>query len=117
VAEEGLERGVANPNVIDLITPDSDSGQVVLVMLEERAWSDEYARLKQLEDKINAYLVFVLDGFLHEQYPEYEGRAVRIQLDCAAEPPAGSRAAAMLTAARNYAAANDLHFAVNVKQG
>jgi len=103
-------RGVANPSVIDLITPDAESGEVVLVVLEDRGWSDAPERLKQLEDKLNAYFVYVLDGFLVRQYPRYEGRGVRIQIESPTPPTPGSRTAAMLTAARNYAAANDLNF-------
>jgi hypothetical protein len=117
MAEEGPERGVANPSVVDLITPDPETGEVVVVMLEERDWSDDYPRLKQLEDKINAYLVFVLDGFLLREYPEYEGRQVRIQLDCRMPPPRASRSESMLIAARNYASANDVNFAVRVVEG
>ncbi len=113
--EESREpRGVANPSVVDLIEPDRETGDVVLVMLEERGWSDDIGRLRELEDKLNAYFVFVLDGYLVREYPEYEGRPVRIQLDCSAPPPPGSRAAGMLTAARNYAAASDVHFALHV---
>ena len=114
MGEEQLERGVANPSVVDLIEIDDETGEVVLVMIEERDWSDDFARLKQLEDKINAYFVFVLDGFLVREYPEYEGRVVRLQLDCRGAPPPGSRAQGMLTAARNYASANDLNFRVRV---
>jgi hypothetical protein len=114
MAEERPARGVENPNVIDLISPDPETGEVVLVMLEQRDWSDDYARLKQLEDKINAYLVFVLDGFLLSEYPEYEGRAVRIQLDCSEAPPSDSRAESMLIAARNYASSNDVNFAIRL---
>ncbi|MFQ5697902.1 MAG: DUF6572 domain-containing protein [Myxococcota bacterium] len=103
-------RGVANPSVIDLITPEAESGEVVLVVLEDREWSDAPERLKQLEDKLNAYFVYVLDGFLVRQYPRYEGRGVRIRVESSTPPAPGSRTAAMLTAARNYAAANDLNF-------
>jgi hypothetical protein len=116
MAEERPARGVQNPNVIDLIRPDPETGEVVLIMLEERDWSDDYERLKQLEDKINAYLVFVLDGFLVSQYPEYEGRPVRIQLDCGATPPSNSRTESMLIAARNYACSNDVNFAVRARE-
>jgi hypothetical protein len=112
MAEEQPQRGVENPSVIDLITPDPETGEVVLSMLEQREWSDDYARLKQLEDKINAYLVFVLDGFLVSEYPEYEGRPVRIQLDCSQTPPSDSRTESMLIAARNYASSNDVNFAI-----
>lgn len=106
-------RGVANPSVIDLITPDAESGEIVLVVLEDRGWSDAPERLKQLEDKLNAYFVYALDGFLVRQYPRYEGRGIRIQVESQTPPAAGSQAGAMLSAARNYAAAHDLGFALS----
>jgi hypothetical protein len=48
-AEKREPRGVHNPRVIDLITPDPSSGEVVLVMLEERPWQSDPDQLRQLE--------------------------------------------------------------------
>jgi hypothetical protein len=84
VAEFG-DTGVQNPAVIDLITLDKPSDTVVLVMTERRPWglTDQLA---QIEEKLNRYMGYVLDGFLAEQYPQYLGKSVRIRLDCAEEP-------------------------------
>ena len=85
VAEFG-ETGVQNPMVIDLITLDRASDTVVIVMIERRRWGVVGEQLKQIEEKLNRYMGYVLDGFLAEQYPQYVGKPVQIRLDCAEAP-------------------------------
>jgi translation initiation factor RLI1 len=85
VAEFG-EPGVANPRMIDLITLDKASDTVVLVMMEPRPWGAVAEQLTQIEEKVNRYMGYVLDGFLAEQYPQYVGKPVQIRLDCAEAP-------------------------------
>ena len=63
VAEFG-ERSVENPNVVDLIKVDPASGQVVLVMIERREWDNGPQQFSQIEEKINRYMGYVLDGHL-----------------------------------------------------
>ena len=113
MVEEHEPRGVHNPRVIDLITPDAASGEIVLVMLEERPWGDP-EQLRQLEAKFNAYLEYVLGGHLAQQYPEYAARPVRFELECAENPrPADG---AFFTAMSNFAAAESIRFLVAVRQ-
>jgi hypothetical protein len=113
-AEQREPRGVHNPRVIDLIAPDPDGGEVVLVMVEERPWQSEPEQLRQLEAKFNSYLEYALGGHLAEQYPEYAERPVRFQLECAENPrPADS---AFFTAMANFAEAENIRFVVIVKQ-
>ena len=112
--EQREPRGVHNPRVIDLITPDVESGEIVLVMLEERPWQSEPDQMRQLEAKFNAYLEYALGGHLVQQYPEYEGRPVRFQLECAENPrPADG---AFFTAMSNFAAAENIRFVIAVRQ-
>jgi hypothetical protein len=79
------EPGVQNPRVVDLIRP--DRGRVLLVMVERRPWTSE-EQLRELEEKINRYLGYVLDGYFLGQYPEYRGVPVVLMLECA-QPPHG----------------------------
>jgi hypothetical protein len=111
VAEFG-EPGVENARLMDLITVDPASGDVVLVMIERRPWGASPLQLQQIEEKINRYLGYVLDGFLVQQYPRYEGKPVRIRLDCA-EAPHG-QAVRFVEAAAHAVAQHGLGFAVNV---
>lgn len=105
-------RGVFNAKVVDLISLDPDTSAVVLLMLEERPWDSVPEQLRQLEDKFNAYLSYVLDGYLVRDYPQYAGKPVRFQLDCVARP--GAQELPMLTAMRNFAAAEGIDFVVNM---
>jgi hypothetical protein len=111
VAEFG-EPGVENPKVVDLITVDAASGAVVLAMYERRAWGTSPLQLRQIEEKINRYMGYVLDGFLAEHHPEYQGKKVQIRLDCA-EAPHGE-AVAFVRAAGQAMADHGLEMIVNV---
>jgi len=79
-------RGVEHAHVIDVITQDAKTGEVTLVMLEPRPWDGSELRLFQLQEKINAYLSFALDGEMAEAYPQFNGRKLRLQLDCVGMP-------------------------------
>ena len=108
-------RGVQNPRVVDLITEDAAADEVVLVMLEERPWDTVPGQLRQLEDKFNSYLEYVLGGHLAQQYPTYEGRRVRFQLECAENPRPADRP--FFTAVENFAAAEGIRWVVQVRSG
>ena len=104
--------GVENPQVLDLITVDPASGDVILVMVERRRWGESPLQLKQIEEKINRYLAYVLDGFLAEHHPTYVGKKARIRLDCA-EAPHGE-AARFVEAATHAVQGEGLDFEVRV---
>ena len=111
VAEFG-ETGVQNPAVIDLITLDRAADTVVLVMTERRPWGAAAHQIKQIEEKLNRYLGYVLDGFLAEQYPQYRGKAVQIRLDCA-EAPHGE-AVRFVAAMTDASERHGIHFTLAV---
>ena len=111
VAEFG-EPGVQNAMIMDLITSDAATGKVVLAMFERRNWGASPLQFRQIEEKINRYLGYVLDGFLAEQYPKYLGKSVQIRLDCA-EAPHGT-AVAFVQAAQEACANHGLELVVNV---
>ena len=110
IAEFG-EPGVQNPAIVDLIEMDAASGRVVMVMTERRAWSGP-EQFRQIEEKINRYMGYVLDGHLVTHYPQYEGRPVAIRLDCA--EPARGESARFVDAAGHAIRAHGLDFEVNV---
>ncbi|SRR5579862_3498666 len=74
--------------VIDVVAFDAATGDVVLVMTEERPWDGSDERLFQLQEKVNAYLSFALDGEMLENYPQAAGKGIRLRLKCADEPDA-----------------------------
>jgi hypothetical protein len=111
VAEFG-EPGVENAMVIDLITLDPATDQVMLVMRERRSWGASPRQFQQIEEKINRYLGYALDGFLVEQYPQYRDKPITIRLDCA-EAPHGD-AVRFVEAARQASERHEVQFVVNV---
>jgi len=113
--EPGREpRGVSNPRVVDLVSFDGTRDEVTLLMLELRPWDSEGGQLRQLEAKFNAYLEYVLGGHIGVDYPQYQGKDVCFQLDCAA-PPRGD-AEGMLRAMQSFAEAEGSRFVVRVIQ-
>jgi hypothetical protein len=111
IAEFG-EPGVQNPAIVDLIELDASSGQVALVMIERRGWDSGAEQFRQIEEKINRYMGYVLDGHLATHYPQYEGKRIRIRLDCA-EAPRGE-SVRFVKAAGEAVRAHGLEFVVNV---
>lgn len=111
VAEFG-EPGVQNPMIVDLIEQDPSTGRVVLAMFERRPWGAVPQQLRQIEEKINRYLGYVLEGHLGQQYPQYVGRNVLIRLDCLEEPHGESTRFVM--AASHVIRQEGLEFLLNV---
>ncbi len=80
------QAGVQNPMMLDLIAHDPALDIVVLTMIEHRPWGSNPKQIQQIEEKINRYMGYVLDGFLAEQYPQYIGKRVQVCLRCQTEP-------------------------------
>jgi hypothetical protein len=80
--------GLEHPGVLDAFAHDTRADKLVLAMYEARPWLGEEMQLFQLQEKLNAYLSFVLDGELNESYPELAGKRVEIQLRTVHEPDA-----------------------------
>ena len=76
------------PHMIDAIGLDEKSGRVVLVIRHDGAWDGSEKQLFGLQEKLNAYLSFALDGEMAEAYPEFaeRGLAVRIESPGAPDP-------------------------------
>jgi hypothetical protein len=112
MVQEFGEPGVQNPMLMDLITVDPSSGAVVLVMFERRSWGADPLQFRQIEEKINRYMGYALDGFLVQHYPQYQGKPVQLRLDCA-EAPHGD-AVRFVEAAQEATRAHGLDFLVKV---
>ena len=81
---EGLE----NPGALDAIAYDAKKDVVILAMYETRPWDQGEAQLLQLQEKLNAYASYALDGEMAADYPEFRDKKIRIQLRTVHEPPA-----------------------------
>jgi hypothetical protein len=82
----GAPKGIEHAGVIDFLGFDTGASEVVLVMVERRPWHNIEEQLFQLQEKLNAYLSFALDGEMVEVYPQFAGKPLKIRLECA-EPP------------------------------
>ena len=78
--------GIANAAVIDLFAIDEKTGEVLLVMNEERPWDSSDLRLHELQEKFNAYVSFLLDGEMLAEHPDLAGKRARIELRSKAMP-------------------------------
>lgn len=72
--------GLENPGVLDAFAHDTRADKLVLAMYETRPWQGGDVQLMQLQEKLNAYLSFILDGELNEAFPQFAGKRVEIQL-------------------------------------
>jgi hypothetical protein len=78
--------GVEHAGVIDFMGFDDKTGEVLMLMIERRPWAQAEVQLFQLQEKLNAYLSFILDGEMAEAYPDLMGKPIRIRLECATPP-------------------------------
>jgi hypothetical protein len=106
----GAANGVENAGVLDALGVDPATGEFVLVMFEPRPWSLGDIQLAQLQEKLNAYLSFALDGEMEEQLPQAAGKKLRITLACADEPPA--EVTELLVKVRDQIALQGINFSV-----
>ena len=104
--------GVENPRGLDALAFDGETGEAVLIMVEPRPWDGSEQRLFQLQEKVNSYLSFALDGEMTDAFPHLAGKPVRLQLDCAVAPD--SMTEHFITAVREHIALQDMKFTVRL---
>lgn len=71
---------------IDLITDHPTEGYVNLIMIADDDWADS-SLPERIQNKLNLYLAYALDGQLAADFPDLARKQVRIQLDCVVAPP------------------------------
>ncbi len=104
--------GVENPASLDAMAFDKETGEIVLIMVEPRPWDGSEERLFQLQEKLNAYLSFALDGELFDTFPQLVGKPIRVQLDCAEAPdPVVEH---FINNIREHLAVQEMKFAVRI---
>lgn len=82
---------IENPGVVDFVSVDPQTDDVVLTVSDHLDWRDEAAHLVALEEKLNAYMAFVESGELIERYPYARDRRVRIEIVTEHELSQGAR--------------------------
>ena len=83
---------IEQTNVVDFISTDRWTGDVVLTISDHLDWSDTTAHQLLLQAKLNCYLAFVESGELMQSYPRANGSAVVFKVVFKFAPDDGGRA-------------------------
>jgi len=67
---------VEETKVIDVISLDKQTGQVILTVSDHLEWKDSTRHQEILQAKLNAYLAFVESGEILTRYPDAMERTV-----------------------------------------
>ena len=86
VPESLTPKGISHPGVLDAFAYDGRRGTLVLAMFETRPWTGGDSQLFELQEKLNAYASFILDGEMRDSFPQYADKPVEIQLRTRHEP-------------------------------
>lgn len=78
--------GLEHPAVLDAFAHDKRRDTLVLAMYETRPWNGVESQILQLQEKLNAYASFILDGEMGESFPQFVGKPVEIQLRTRHQP-------------------------------
>jgi hypothetical protein len=71
---------VEQPNVVDVISIDKETGHVILTISDHLDWSDSVHHQAVLQAKFNKYLAFVESGEILQRYPDAKDRAVAFKV-------------------------------------
>jgi hypothetical protein len=102
--------GLEHPGVLDALAHDTRADKVVLAMYEVRPWNGAEWQLFQLQEKLNAYVSFVLDGELQESFPDLASKSVEIQLRTRHDPD--GKALEFISRAREQLALQQITFEI-----
>jgi hypothetical protein len=91
-----------NPETVDAIGMEKNTGTVVLSILDAWNWADQKGHLLALQVKLNAYFEFVESGQIYQDYPAAAGKSLRI--DILSRHPAPAAALAFFKKAATAAA-------------
>ncbi len=78
--------------VLDAFAYDTGEDKLVMAMYETRPWNGDQKQQLQLEEKLNAYLSFALDGEMAKAFPHLVSKPLEIQLRTVHEPDASTSA-------------------------
>ena len=92
---------------------DEASGRLILVIRHDEAWDGTAEQLYLLQEKLNAYLSFALDGEMAEANPEFAHRPLGLVIDSALSPD--PRTLHLLGHVRRQIAFQDITLEVRVR--
>ena len=71
---------VEQTKVIDIISLDKQTGQVILTVSDHLEWKDSTRHQEILQAKLNAYLAFVESGEILTKYPDAMERTILLKV-------------------------------------
>lgn len=77
---------VEQTNVVDFISTELNSGEVVLTISDHLEWDAEGEHLLLLQEKLNTYLAFLESGEIFESYPNARNKTISINIVCKYSP-------------------------------
>ncbi|MGA3171079.1 MAG: DUF6572 domain-containing protein [Chthoniobacteraceae bacterium] len=102
-------------NVIDAMGIDDASGRVTLVIRHDAPWDGSDPQLFLLQEKLNAYLSFALDGEMAEAHPDFAIRPLGLRIETNATPD--SRTLHLLAHVRKQIEFQDITLEVRLHGG
>lgn len=75
------------PQTVDAVLVDEEAHEVVLLLVLDSVPGVGMEQVATLQEKLNAYLAFALDGTLREHFPETETLKIVIRVECSDFPP------------------------------
>ena len=82
------------------------------MLVENKPWGASSDQSFILQEKLNAYLSFILDGEMLDAYPAFRNKSVRLVLECV-KPPTG-RMLEFLQLVHDQCALQGIQFMVDV---
>jgi len=83
---------VEQPDVIDIVSTDRYTGDVVLTVSDHLDWSDSSTHQLLLQSKLSRYLAFVESGEILESYPNAKNRTILFRVVFKFPPDESGRA-------------------------
>ena len=78
---------IEQTDVVDRAILDTDSGDIILNIIDDASWAHEAERhMYLLQEKVNSYLSYVETGQMTSELPDSAGRKVRIMMLFKHEP-------------------------------
>src|SRR5450432_3358379 len=83
---------VEQTKVIDIISRDRRTGQVILTVSDHLEWKDSTRHQEILQAKLNAYMAFAESGEILKQYPDAAEQSVLFKVVLKFKPDLDGRA-------------------------
>jgi hypothetical protein len=99
-------------NIIDALGLDQSTGRITLIIRHDAPGDGADSQLFLLQEKLNAYLSFALDGEMAEAYPAFINHPLTLRIDTASTPD--TRTLHLLTHVRRQLEFQEINLEVRI---